>query len=123
MASFLLLNSVGYNVYAHYCNDEWKESSIIVKTTESCCDEESEEPTQESSCCAEDKVLVVIKDHFVKSDLNFSTLELPVFYLNNLYSNLLFSLSNQQQVYTGSVYDPPPQAIPDLQLLYSVFRI
>ncbi len=125
MASFLLLNSVGYNVYAHYCNDELKETSILVKTTESCCEEEeSEATTQTSSCCAEDKVLVVIKDHFVKSDVGFSSLSQPIFYLNNHFSDLSFSCTiPQNQLNIGSIYDPPPQIIPDLNLLYSVFRI
>lgn len=132
MALFLLLNSVGYTVYAHYCDDELQEASLLVNTTDSCCDdEESDSDPQPSetntnmSCCAEQDVLVKIKDHFVKSELNFNAIQLPVLYLNNsfLHESLLVGFIANTNHYNGLTSDPPRKPIPDLGLLYSVFRI
>jgi hypothetical protein len=126
MAIFLLVSSVGFTIYAHYCNDELKETSVIAKT-KSCCDEEATTPVKESkeemSCCAEKDVHIVIKDHFVKSESSFSVLTQPVLFINT-YSLMQFSVyqspvtNHQVFIFEGDNCDPP-----DLNLLHSVFRI
>lgn len=126
MAIFLLINSVGYTVYAHYCNDELKDTSVIAKA-ESCCEEEipttNDDSKNEMSCCAEKDVHIVIKDHFVKSESSFSVLTQPVLFINT-HSFLQFSVyqspvtSHQEFISEGDNFDPP-----DLNLLHSLFRI
>lgn len=126
MAIFLLINSVGYTVYAHYCNDELKDTSVIAKA-ESCCEEETpateNASEDEMSCCAEKDVHIVIKDHFVKSESSFSVLTQPVYILN---SNVIIAFNFYELPTTNyqlriSEGDSSPPA--DLNLLNSVFRI
>ena len=132
MAIFLLINSVGYTVYAHYCDDELQEASLLVNTTESCCAEESTETEPLSaeasgamSCCEEQDLLVKIEDQFVKSELSFQAIELPIMYLSISYVNELnigpFAYSNSHLPSTFS--DPPDQTSPNFHILYSIFRI
>lgn len=131
MALFLLINSVGYTVYAHYCDDELKEASLLVNTNDSCCEEETEgvmpasDDNTNMSCCAEQDVLVKIKDHFVKSELTFSPIQLPVMYLSNslLHESIVFSFISDNNLSKQVSFEPPRKPIPDLGLLYSVFRI
>lgn len=127
MAIFLLINSIGYTVYAHYCNDELKETSILSKA-KSCCEEEPESTKTSKdvpmSCCAEKDVLVVIKDQFVKSELSFQALSQPVLFINNTFT-LLFSsiqlpvVANISPLYIKDLGPPSVR----LNVLYSVFRI
>lgn len=126
MAIFLLINSVGYTIYAHYCNDELKETSIITKA-ESCCEEE-EAPIKAKdapmSCCAEKDVLVVIKDQFLKSELSFSAISNAVLYFNNSFTLLLNTIQKPQLVPQSLAYKSdygPPAA--GYNVLYSIFRI
>ncbi len=132
MAIFLLINSVGYTVYAHYCDNELQEASLLVNTTESCCAEEATETEPLSaeasgvmSCCEEQDLLVKIEDQFVKSELSFQAIELPVMYLSISYVNELnFGLfANSNRPYFLPFSDPPDQISPNFHILYSIFRI
>jgi len=127
MACFLLVNSVGYTVYAHFCDDELKQASLIVDTGKSCCADEQESPKpskkEDMSCCSEKDVHVVLKDQFVKSELSFSALNQPVLFINT-HSLIQFRVyqspvtSHQLLLSEGDISPPP-----DLNLLHSVFRI
>lgn len=130
MAIFLLINSVGYTVYAHYCDDELQEASLLVNTNESCCTENTEEteaiPNSEAmSCCEEQDVLVKIEDQFVKSELSFNAIELPVFYFTISYLNEFNTgiFANSSSIYTSIITDPPNRSTPNINILYSIFRI
>lgn len=122
MAVFLLINSVGYTVYAHYCNDQLEDASIIAKT-ESCCEEVPSPETDDMSCCAEKDVHIVIKDHFVKSELSFNAISQPVLFISSDFvsdyfkNNSPFIIHNSPFIIGNS--SPPP----DLTILNSVFRI
>ena len=127
MACFMLVNSVGYTVYAHFCDDELKQASLIVDTGKSCCADEQDAPKpsekEDMSCCSEKDVHVVIKDQFVKSELSFSALSQPVLYINtfsfiqvDIYQS---PVTSHQLLLSEGDISPPP----DLNLLHSVFRI
>lgn len=128
MAFFLLINSVGYTVYAHYCDDELKDTSILVNTNEACCEEESVSTSPEADdsmgCCKEQDVHVVLKDQFVKSESGFHHYHLPIIYLNDTRPIMLSGL---QSVYANNYFNlftsPPHRSIPDITLLLGVFRI
>ncbi len=129
MAIFLLLNSVGYTVYAHYCDDKLKETSILVNTNNTCCadDEEApiEENTSEMGCCAEQNLRIKIIDHFVKAEQDFNLSNSPVIYI----SNSIFYADDtawnfQHSKYTFVKESGPPDIIfPDRSILFSIFRI
>jgi hypothetical protein len=127
MACFLLVNSVGYTVYAHFCDNELKQASLIVDTGKSCCADEQEttKPSKQEdmSCCSEQDVHVVIKDQFVKSELSFSALTQPVLFINSIFkiehlADFTQLTTHNSQLIIGN-FSPPP----DLNLLHSVFRI
>lgn len=127
MACFLFVNSVGYTVYAHFCDDELKQASVIVDTGKSCCADEQEAPNttkkDDMSCCAEKDVHVVLKDQFVKSELSFSVLIQPVLFINSVFkiehlADFTQFTTHNSQLLIGN-FSPPP----DLNLLHSVFRI
>ena len=126
MAVFLLINSVGYTIYAHYCDDELKTASLIVKS-ESCCEEDSNADVPAAStgmsCCAEKNIHVVIKDQFLKSELSFNTISQPVLFLNTISYSQLFTnqVEFNQPLLSFVAEDKSPP--PDLNILYSVFRI
>jgi hypothetical protein len=129
MAVFLLINSVGYTVYAHYCDDELQETSILVNTNKSCCADEEEVPAEEKSmemgCCAEQNVWVKIKDHFVKAEQDFNLTNLPLVYISHhIFYADDYSLSLQcaEQTIT-KLSDPPDISTPERTILFSVFRI
>ena len=126
MAFFLLINSVGYTIYAHYCDDELQDTSLMVKA-ESCCEEEtsSDIPTNDEpkSCCAEKDVHIVLKDQFVKSELSFSALTLPVLFINSpalLQFNASILPFTAYHSPVNAADCSPPQ---DLNILHSIFRI
>lgn len=126
MAIFLLINSVGYTIYAHYCDDVLKTTSLIVKS-ESCCDEDASAdiPVSSSgmSCCAEKGIHIVLKDQFLKSELSFNAISQPVLFLNTIsYSQFFLNQVEFNQPLLAFVAEdksPPP----DLNILHSVFRI
>ncbi len=129
MAVFLLINSVGYTVYAHYCDDELQETSILVNTNKSCCADEEEVPAEEKSmemgCCAEQNVWVKIKDHFVKAEQDFNLTNLPLVYISHhIFDTDDYSLSLQcaEQTIT-KLSDPPDISTPERTILFSIFRI
>lgn len=64
---YLLMNTIGYNVYAHFCGDDLKETSVIVDTG-SCCsdDEEKANAGEDMSCCTDEVKQVIIKDDYLK---------------------------------------------------------
>lgn len=74
MTMFLLLNSIGFNVYAHYCGDDLRQTSIIVETEKSCCEDEAEP----MDCCDNKAHHVIIEDDFIKTIVN-TDIELPTF--------------------------------------------
>ena len=126
MAIFLLINSVGYTIYAHYCDDELKTTSIIVKS-ESCCEDDASGDmpvaTETKSCCAEKDIHVVLKDQFLKSELSFNAISQPVLFLNSIsYTSLYINQVdlNQPSLIINVEEKSPP---PDLNILHSVFRI
>lgn len=129
MAVFLLLNSVGYTVYAHYCDDELQDTSILVNTNKSCCSDEQEEPAEQSTsemgCCAEQNVWVKIKDHFVKAEQDFNLNNIPVAYIsNNIFYADDYTWNLQYSKFTFTrLSDPPDNSIPERSILFSVFRI
>ena len=61
------MNTIGYNVYAHFCGDNLKETSVIVDTG-SCCsdDEEKANKGEDMSCCTDEVKQVIIKDDYLK---------------------------------------------------------
>jgi len=126
MAFFLLINSVGYTIYAHYCDDELQNTSLMVKA-ESCCEDDapSDNPikTESKSCCAEKDIHVVIKDHFEKSEQSFSALSQPVLFLNALpqFSYNALELPNIGKHSISNEVDVSPPR--DLTILHAVFRI
>lgn len=63
MCLYLLLNTVGYNVYAHFCGEELRATAIMVKT-ESCCEEDMGMKTK-PGCCKEEVKQVVIKTEYL----------------------------------------------------------
>ncbi len=129
MAVFLLLNSVGYTVYAHYCDDELQETSILVNTNKSCCADDEEVPVEETSsemgCCAEQNVWVKIKDHFVKAEQDFNLNNIPVVYIaHNIFYADDFTLGIQySERAITKLSDPPDRITPERSILFSVFRI
>lgn len=129
MAVFLLVNSVGYTIYAHYCDDELQDTSILVNTNKSCCSDEEEAPAEENfsemGCCAEQNVWVKIKDHFVKAEQDFNLNNIPVVYIsNNIFYADDYSWNLQYSKFTiTKMSDPPDIIIPERSILFSVFRI
>lgn len=129
MAVFLLINSVGYTVYAHYCDDELQETSILVNTNKSCCADEEEPPAEEKSmemgCCAEQNVWVKIKDHFVKAEQDFNLTNLPLVYISHrIFYADDYNMSPQSLEQTiTNLSDPPDISTPKRAILFSVFRI
>lgn len=65
MCLYLLLNTVGYNVYAHFCGEELQAMAIMVKA-ESCCGEDTGMKTK-PGCCTEEVKQVVIKTEYLVS--------------------------------------------------------
>jgi hypothetical protein len=119
-------------VYAHYCDDELQETSLLVNTNESCCAEDTDEAEgtlasseNDMSCCAEQNVLVKIEDQFVKSELSFIAIDLPVFYFAVSYVNEFNTglFANTSSNYTFLITDPPDRSSPNINILYSIFRI
>lgn len=127
MACFLLVNSVGYTVYAHFCDDELKQASLIVDTGKSCCADEQEttKPSKQEdmSCCSEQDVHVVIKDQFVKSELSFSALNQPVLFINSVFKIEYLANFTQLTTHNSQLIIQNSSPPPDLNLLHSVFRI
>jgi hypothetical protein len=129
MSIFLLINSIGYSVYAHYCNDELKETSLLVNTNKSCCAIESTEHEAESaeamSCCEEQDVLIKIEDQFVKSELNFQAIVLPVLHLSVSFVNEMniALFANVESYFLSNFSDPPDRTLPSLHVLLCIFRI
>ncbi len=66
MCLYLLLNTVGYNVYAHFCGEELQATAIMVKA-ESCCDEDTGMKNR-PGCCKEEVKQVVIKTEYLVSN-------------------------------------------------------
>lgn len=123
---FLLLNSVGYTVYAHYCDNELVDTSVILNNTSSCCEEENAIPVQEKglmSCCKEKGTHVVIKDQFVKSEIKLVDIIQPLICLNLKDFLCSFSVNPNQYNINQRIDRPPIQIPPNLTILYSVFRI
>ena len=116
---FLLLNLTGYSVYAHYCEEDLTETSLLLSIDESCCPDE----LPASSCCNDEQKLIIIKDFFVRSTLQEHTHHiavLPVLYINDFNNQTVFSLECKRVVYQNNslIIDPP-----DLNILYSTFLI
>lgn len=128
MAFFLLINSVGYTVYAHYCDDELRNTSILVNTNDACCEDEPGstplETEEAMGCCKEQDVHVVLKDQFVKSESSSHHYSLPIIYLNDTHPIMLSGL---QSAYSNNYFNlftsPPNRSILDITLLLGVFRI
>lgn len=117
MSMFLLLNSIGYNVYAHYCGDDLRETSIIVETQKSCCEDDAEP----MDCCDNKSHHVKIEDDFIKTvsiDLDYSVVAILTNFLN------FHSIST---IHCGFISNwnisPHLKLYPNLNILYSNFRI
>lgn len=125
MAIFLLINSVGYTIYAHYCDEELIDTSILVDNTKSCCEDEAETKPKEEpmSCCKEKGTHVVIKDHFVKSEIKLSEVYQPVFQINLFDYQNVISLKSNSLFNPNRIDRPPISNFPDIIILQSVFRI
>lgn len=117
MTMFLLLNSIGYNVYAHYCGEDLRETSIIVETEKSCCEEDAEP----MDCCDNKAHQVKIEDDFLKTVK--IDIEYPSYAILNWYINFISSadLANNANEYFDVSPHIPNQ--PKLNILFSNFRI
>ncbi|MFN5704454.1 MAG: HYC_CC_PP family protein [bacterium] len=117
MTMFLLLNSIGFNVYAHYCGDDLRETSLIVETEKSCCEDE-EEPMD---CCDNKAHLVKIEDDFLKT-INID-IEHPCFAILTWFVNYN-SISELATISIVNFDISPHLALKsNLNILYSNFRI
>lgn len=117
MTMFLLLNSIGFNVYAHYCGDDLRDTSLIVQIEKSCC-EDGDEPME---CCDNKAHLIKIEDDFIKT-VNID-LEYPSFAILTLF----ISFSSLTELVNISIvnFDISPHLTlkSNLNILYSNFRI
>ncbi len=117
MTMFLLLNSIGYNVYAHYCGDDLRETSIIVETEKSCCEDESE-PME---CCDNKAHHIKIEDDFLKTvnvDIDHPTFAIITWFIQ--YKSIIDNESKTIiQLDTSQHYS----SFLNLNILYSNFRI
>jgi hypothetical protein len=127
MAVFLLLNSVGYTVYAHYCDDMLKDASLILNTTESCCAEEEQSNTEpsEMDCCQEQDVLIKIEDQFLKSDVSNAETTLPILYLSSINLPNINFIQRHAECKLNRHFLDKHKGIPveDITILQQVFRI
>lgn len=123
LALFLLLNTVGYQVYGHFCGMELKETSLIVDTSTSCCDTEEDLPLQDDSCCKSESVQVVITDHYLKGadalKLQVPSLSLPLAIISVVPVTMQEELGYRPaESYTAVPISPVP-----IIILNQVFRI
>lgn len=117
MTLFLLLNSIGYNVYAHYCGDSLKDTSLIIETEKSCCEDESEP----MDCCDNKAHHVKIEDHFIKTvnvDVDHHILAIASWFIIN-YQFVSITTVEEFSI-DDSILLPPKD---NLTILYSNFRI
>lgn len=125
MAVFLLINSVGYTIYAHYCDEQLIDTSILVDNTKSCCEESAESTPVDipMSCCTEKGTHVVIKDNFIKSEIKLAEVYQPII-LNTLFDYQYLISSKSNNTYNTIGIDRPPILhTPDILVLQSIFRI
>lgn len=117
MTMFLLLNSIGYNVYAHYCGEDLRETSIIIETEKSCCEDDAES----MDCCDNKAHQVKIEDDFLKT-VNID-IEYPCFAILNWYINFISTADLAKN--SDEYFDISPHISiqPKLNILYSNFRI
>lgn len=114
---FLLLNSIGYNVYAHYCGEDLRETSLIVETEKSCCEDEAEP----MDCCDNKAHHVKIEDDFLKTahiDLEHPTFAILTSFFK--YQSIILKETNSVVYFDIS---PHLNSFTNLNILYSNFRI
>lgn len=124
LALFLLFNSVGISVYAHYCGEDLQNTSLIVEAEKSCCSDESEE--EPMGCCNDEHKLIKIEDEFLK--VEHLEINVPDFTTNfiaiipfNIDLNLL-SLENTAAT-INRIKSPPYQFTSHTQSFLSIYRI
>jgi hypothetical protein len=118
------MNTVGYNVYAHFCGNDLKATSLIVET-ESCCgdDEDANGMMQdEEGCCTEEIKQVIIKDDYLKvatekvnTPVVLCLFILPVHHIYSVETNLV-----SVNEYTDT--SPPGRKVP-ISIAFQIFRI
>lgn len=117
MTLFLLLNSIGYNVYAHYCGDSLRDTSLIIETEKSCCEDDSEP----MDCCDNKAHHVKIEDDFIKTvnvDIDHHALAIVSWFIIN------YHFENSTILEEASTEDSYLLYFKDnLTILYSNFRI
>lgn len=119
LALYLLLNTIGYNVYAHFCGDSLVETSILF-AAESCCGDEG--PEEEEGCCKNEVEQVQLDSRFLPKD-NLTILHsckpgIALFYKEQRPSfPLLRIICPDQSIHS------PPLGNKDIPILYQVFRI
>lgn len=117
MTLFLLLNSIGYNVYAHYCGDSLKNTSLILETEKSCCEDDS----KPMDCCDNKSHHVKIEDDFIKTtnvDVDHHVLAIVSWSIINYH--LLYFTNVEDFAIDDTILLPPKD---NLTILYSNFRI
>ncbi len=122
MAAYLLLNTMGYQVYAHFCGENLKSTSVIVQPNTSCCEEEGMQATEPMDCCSNEQQLVQIKDQFIKSD-NENKIASPVLFLQIL-TFVKFSILQLPNQLIQTVFEFSPDVqIFSRNISYCIFRI
>ena len=119
LSLFILLNLTGYSVYAHYCDQDLTETSLLLSIDESCCPDEL--PT--STCCNDEQKLIIIKDFFVHStsqNVLIQSVVIPSFNLIAFDEQWLNPWNVQLASSKFFVQRIHP---PDLNILFSVFLI
>ena len=126
LSLFLLINSVGVSVYAHYCGDNLQDTSIVVESNKSCCADEGEEESESMECCNEEHKLVKLEDEFLKVEkveLNHSIAQLHWIAINSI-QLLQFNTISYADVFSpGKHLHKEIHRHNNKQVLFSVFRI
>lgn len=119
---YLLLNTVGYTVYAHFCGDKLTETSVIT-SAESCCEHEetSASEKEKSSCCKEESKQIILKDEYLKaqSENQFISLDIDIFLLPLSFVADHYIKESVNQFYSKTFHN---RSVP-LILMCQVFRI
>ncbi len=118
-ACYLLLNTIGYQVYAHFCGEELQETSLLIKSAPACCpDEKAAEP---DDCCTEEQVQFVIEDQYLKTQVEQSFFS-PVFVIALSNYSTFFQTGTYHNI---STYQNQAFVLKDIspQVLLQIFRI
>lgn len=114
LATLFLINTIGINVYAHFCGGQLAQTSIISPVT-GCC----ELPVEETDCCESEQTYLQLEADFV-SFKNSISLDLPEF----------SSFIKSSQIHTNATKEPFVSSFtkvsfntPPINILHQVFII